>query len=52
MEPLIKGKAQYGWPLCTNKFRVAHFYIKNIIYLLAKKLPKEEVKRTWAYSFI
>ncbi len=33
MEVLLKGKAQYGWPPCTNEFRSAPFYIESIIYL-------------------
>ncbi len=33
-EVLLKGnKAQYGWPPCTNQFRLAPPYIENIIYL-------------------
>jgi len=35
-EPLVKGKAQYSWPLCTNKFRSAALDIENIIYLCYK----------------
>ncbi len=30
-ESLLKGKAQYGWPPCTNKFGSGHFYIENVI---------------------
>ncbi len=28
-EPLLKGKAQYSWPPCTNSFRSAAFDIGN-----------------------
>ncbi len=30
---LTEGKAQYGWPPCSNQFRSAPFYIENIINL-------------------
>ena len=33
-EALLKGKVQYSWPLCTNLFRSAPFYIENIIFIL------------------
>ncbi len=36
MEVLLKGKAQYGWPPCTNKFRLAPFYNENIIKVFYK----------------
>ncbi len=35
-EPLLKGKAQYNWPPCTNLFRTAAFDI-DIIYLFTKQ---------------
>ncbi len=35
-EPLLKGKAQYGWPPCTNQFRSVAFDIANIIYSFTK----------------
>ncbi len=35
-EPLLKGKAQYSWAPCTNKFRSGGFHIENIIYLWYK----------------
>ncbi len=31
-ESLLKGKAQYGWPPCTNKFGLGHFYTENVIH--------------------
>jgi hypothetical protein len=37
MEVLLKGKAQYSWPPCTNLFRSAPFYIENIIYRFTKQ---------------
>jgi hypothetical protein len=36
-EALLKGKAQYSWPPCTNYFGLAHFDIENIIYLYIKQ---------------
>ncbi len=33
---LLKGKAQYSWPPCSNRFRSAPFYIEDIINLLYK----------------
>ncbi len=36
-EVLLKGKAQYGWPACTNYFRSAPLYIEIIIYLFTKQ---------------
>ncbi len=35
-EPLLKGKAQYSWPPCTNLFRLVSFDIANIILLFHK----------------
>ncbi len=35
-EVFLKGKAQYGWPPCTNKFRLVPFYFENIIHLCFK----------------
>jgi hypothetical protein len=35
-ESLLKGKAQYGWPPCINKFRSAHFHVERIIYNCCK----------------
>ncbi len=47
MEPLLKGKAQYGWPPCANYFRSATFNIENIIYLFYKTNSlSEEVNST------
>jgi hypothetical protein len=47
METLLKGKAQYSWPPCTNLFRPAPFYIENIIYIINKTSNlNEEVNRT------
>jgi len=37
-EVSLKGKAQYGWPPCTNKFRTAPFYIKSLSTFFAKQL--------------
>jgi hypothetical protein len=31
-----EGVAQYGWPPCTNEFRLANFYIENFIYFFTK----------------
>ncbi len=36
-EPLLKGKASYSWPPCTNYFRSAAFDTSNIIYLLTNQ---------------
>jgi len=33
-ETLLNGKAQYGWPPCTNWFISAAFDIPHIIYFL------------------
>jgi hypothetical protein len=35
-EVLLKGKAKYGWPPCTNQFRSDPFNIENIINLFYK----------------
>ncbi len=35
-EVLLKGKAKYSWPPCTNQFRSAPYYFENIIYLWYK----------------
>jgi hypothetical protein len=35
-EVLLKGKAQYCWPPCTNLFRSAPFYIENDICVFNK----------------
>ncbi len=35
--PLLKGKAQYSWPPCTNKFRTDTFDNANIIYFSTKQ---------------
>jgi hypothetical protein len=62
-EVLLKGKALYSWPLCTNKFRSATFYTENFIDLLYKTCHlKEEVNCTkhfpsvsipwFSYSFL
>jgi hypothetical protein len=46
-ETLLKGKAQYSWPPCTNLFRSAPFYIENIIYIFNKtSYLNEEVNCT------
>jgi len=46
-EPLMKGKAQYSWPPCTNLLRLAPFYIENIIYICYKtSYLNEEVNGT------
>ncbi len=46
-ETLLKGKVQYTWPPCTNLYKSAHFYIKNIIYIFNKtSYLNEEVNRT------
>ncbi len=46
-EVLLKGEAQYGWPLYTNQFRSAPFYIENIINLFYKtSYLNEEVNCT------
>ncbi len=42
-EVLLKGKAQYGWPPCTNQFRWAPFYIENVMYLFHKSNYLNEV---------
>jgi hypothetical protein len=44
---LLKGKTQYGWPPCTNRFRSAPLYIENIINLFYKtSYLNEEVNCT------
>ncbi len=46
-EPLLKGKAQYSWPPCTNLFRFVSFEFACIIYSFAKQVTfVEEVNRT------
>jgi hypothetical protein len=46
-EVLLKGKAQYGWPPCTNQSISAPFYIENIINLFYKtSYFNEEVNST------
>ncbi len=46
-EILLKGKAQYDWPPCTNQFRSAPLYIENIINLFYKtSYINEEVNCT------
>jgi len=37
--PLLKGKAQYSWPPCSNPFRWAHSIKKILFTFLTKKLP-------------
>ncbi len=32
-EALLKGKAQYRWPPCTNQFRLVTIPIDNLIFL-------------------
>ncbi len=34
---LLKGKAQYSWPPCTNLFRSAPFYIKILFPFFTKQ---------------
>ncbi len=36
-EVLLKGKAQYSWPPCTNQFRSQPFHIENISYFFTKQ---------------
>ncbi len=44
---LTEGKAQFGWPPCTNQFASAPFYIENIINLFYKtSYLNEEVNCT------
>jgi hypothetical protein len=46
-ETLLKGKAQYSWPPCTNLFISAPFYIENSIYIFNKtSYLNEEVNCT------
>ncbi len=46
-ETLLKGKAQYSSPPCTNLFRSAPFCIENVIYILNKtRYLNEEVNCT------
>ncbi len=46
-EPLLKGKALYSRPPCTNKFRTATFDKGNIVLFFNKtSYPNEEVNRT------
>ncbi len=46
-EVLLKGKAHYGRPPCSNQFRSAPFYIENIINLFYKtSYLNEEVNCT------
>jgi hypothetical protein len=45
-ETLLKGKAQYNCPPCTNLLRSSPFYIENIIYIFNKtSYLNEEVNR-------
>ncbi len=47
MEVLLKGKAKYGSPPCTNYFWSAPIYIENIFLLYNKtSYLNEEVNRT------
>ncbi len=49
---LLKGKDQYNWPPCTNKFRSTAFYSENIIYLFYKtSYLNEEVNCTEPFPF-
>ncbi len=44
---MLRGKAQYSWPLHTNLFRLAAFDTENIIYFFYKtSYPDEEVNHT------
>ncbi len=46
-EVLLKGKDQYSWPPCTNKFRSAPFNIEKIINIFYKtSYLNEEVNCT------
>ncbi len=46
-EVLLRGKAQYSWPPCTNQFRSAPFYIENVMDLFYKtSYLNEEVNCT------
>jgi hypothetical protein len=52
-EPLLKGKAQYSWLPCSNKFRLGACDIANIIYFLNKtSYLKEEVNRTKPFPLV
>ncbi len=51
-EGLLEGKAQYGWPPCTNQFRLAPFYIENIINLFLKSQLNEEVNCTEPFPLV
>jgi len=44
-EPLLKEKAQYNWPPCTNLFGSAAFDIANIFFYKTS-YPNEEVNCT------
>ncbi len=39
-EHLLKRKAQYSWPPCTDLYRSTAYNNANIIYFLQNKLPK------------
>ncbi len=51
--PLLKGKDQYSWPSCTNKFRSAVFDNANITYFLQKNyiLMRWEGQLYWVLPF-
>jgi hypothetical protein len=53
-EPLLKGKAQYNRPPCTNWFRSAAFDIANIIHFftITSYLNEEEANRTEPFPFV
>ncbi len=36
-EPLLKGKARFGWPPCTNSFRSAGFILKILLTFFTKQ---------------
>jgi hypothetical protein len=58
MEVSLRWKALYSWPPCTNLFKLACFYIENIMFLLYKQatlmrstvlsLPPQLVFPGWA----
>ncbi len=46
-ESFLKGKDQYSWPPCANKFRSGAFKNENMVFLFYKATyVNKEVSRT------
>jgi hypothetical protein len=46
-ESLLKGKDQYGWPPCTDRFGSAAFNTENVYFFFYKININEEVIKQW-----